>query len=135
MGGRLFLACLLAGGVGGCLTSGVATCGLTAKPHVVAELIFGRNIGDRLGVGEGEFRRFVDEEVTPRFPDGFTVLDGHGQWREGGRIVREPSKVLVVALVEEERGRAELAAIAEAYKARFRQHSVITILRPGCVSF
>ena len=135
MGGRLFLACLLAGGVGGCLTSGVATCGLTAKPHVVAELIFGRNIGDRLGVGEGEFRRFVDEEVTPRFPDGFTVLDGRGQWREGGRIVREPSKVLVVALVEEERGRAELAAIAEAYKARFRQHSVITILRPGCVSF
>ena len=135
MGGRLFLACLLAGGVGGCLTSGVATCGLTAKPHVVAELIFGRNIGDRLGVGEGEFRRFVDEEVTPRFPDGFTVLDGRGQWREGGRIVREPSKVLVVALAEEGRGRAELAAVAEAYKARFRQHSVVAILRPGCVSF
>src|SRR5918995_5538324 len=117
MGGRRFLACPLAGGVGGCLTSGVATCGLTAKPHVVAELIFGRNIGDRLGVGEGEFRRFVDEEVTPRFPDGFTVLDGRGQWREGGRIVREPSKVLVVALTEEGRGRAELAAVAEAYKA------------------
>ena len=135
MGGRLFLACLLAGGVGGCLTSGVVTCEPSAKPRVVAELIFGRNIGDRLGVGEGEFRRFVDEEVTPRFPDGFTVLDGRGQWREGGRIVREPSKVLVVALTEEGRGRAELAAVAEAYKARFRQHSVVAILRPGCVSF
>jgi hypothetical protein len=102
---------------------------------VVAELTFGRNIGDRLGVGEGEFRRFVDEEVTPRSLDGFTLLDERGQWREGGRIVREPSKILLVALAEEGRGQAELAAVAEAYKARFRQHSVVTILRPGCVSF
>ena len=135
MGGRLFLACLLAVGSGGCLTSGVVTCGPTAKPRVVAELIFGRNIGDRLGVGEGEFRRFVDEEVTPRFPDGFTVLDGRGQWRDGGAIVREPSKVLVVALSDEARDRAQLTAIAEAYKVRFQQQSVLTMVRSACLSF
>ena len=30
---------------------------------------------------------------------------------------------------------ARLNEIAEAYKARFKQHSVITIVRPACVSF
>jgi hypothetical protein len=30
---------------------------------------------------------------------------------------------------------ARLNEIADAYKARFKQHSVITIVRPACVSF
>jgi hypothetical protein len=37
---------------------------------LVVELLFGRNIGGRLGVSEKAFRRFVDREVTPRFPNG-----------------------------------------------------------------
>ena len=78
---------------------------------------------------------FLDAEVTPRFPDGFTVLDARGQWRDGGSIVREPSKVLVIALSDESRDRASLSAIADAYKARFRQQSVLTMVRQACVSF
>ncbi len=73
--------------------------------------------------------------MTPRFPDGFTVLDARGQWRDAGAIVREPSKVLVIALQDEARDRAEIAAVAEAYKARFRQQSVLTMVRQACVSF
>jgi hypothetical protein len=111
----------------------VCTGGASAKP--VAELYFGRNIGPRLGVSEAAFRAFLDAEVTPRFPDGFTVLDGRGQWRDGAAIVREPSKVLVVALSEEAHDRAQLTAIAEAYKARFQQQSVLTMVRSACVSF
>ncbi len=26
--------------------------------------------------------RFVDREITPRFPDGLTVLQPVGQWRD-----------------------------------------------------
>jgi hypothetical protein len=86
-------------------------------------------------VSEAGFQAFLDAEVTPRFPDGFTVLDGRGQWRDGRAIVREPSKVLVVALSDEARDRAQLTAIAEAYKARFQQQSVLTMIRSACVSF
>jgi hypothetical protein len=125
------LAPLLAG----CATLQPLGCPGGASPKAVAELYFGRNIGPRLGVSEAQFRSFLDREVTPRFPEGFTVLDAHGQWREGGLIVREPSKVLVVALSDEARDRAELAAVAEAYKARFRQQSVLTMVRSACVSF
>src|SRR5258708_18668971 len=46
-----------------------------------AQLFFGRNVGDKPGVSDADFRRFVDEELTPRFPDGLTVLDGGCPWR------------------------------------------------------
>jgi hypothetical protein len=118
-----------------CLSTAPLTCAGGAAPKPVAELVFGRNIGPSLGVSEAAWRDFVDSEVTPRFPDGFTVLEARGQWRDGAAIVREPSKVLVIALADETRAHAELAAIAESYKARFRQQSVLTIVRPACVSF
>lgn len=121
----------------GCASLQPATCAPGQQAMLTAELLFGRKIGDRIGVGEAAFRRFVDEEVTPRFPDGLTVLDASGQYRDTARavLVREPSKLVLIALKDEPDGRARLAAIAERYKTRFNQQSVGTILRPACVSF
>jgi hypothetical protein len=101
----------------------------------VAHLIFGRNIGATLGVSDADFARFLDEEVTPRFPDGLTVLDGEGQWRDGQTLVKEPSKLLIVTLAGRPGERAALEAIREAYKVRFRQQAVMILTEPGCVSF
>src|SRR3712207_605684 len=101
-----------------CVTLSPVTCTGGGAPKPVAELFFGRNVGTRLAVSEAQWRGFLDAEVTPRFPDDFTVLDARGQWREGDAIVREPSKVLVIALADDARDRRQLAAIAEAYKAR-----------------
>ena len=109
-----------------CISTAPLTCAGGASPKPVAELVFGRNIGPSLGASEAAWRDFVDSEVTTRFPDGFTVLEARGQWLDGAAIVRELSKVLVIALSDEARDRAELAALAEAYKARFRQQSVLT---------
>src|SRR5689334_19268923 len=61
-----------------------AACPDGTRRGIVAQLIFGRNIGNRLGVGEADWIRFLDQEVTPRFPDGLTVLNGRGQWRDTG---------------------------------------------------
>jgi hypothetical protein len=120
----------------GCVTVS-PPCAGAARPQLRAELIFGRNIKGGGVVSEAAWRRFLDEEVTPRFPDGFTVIDGRGQWRGEGqtKIVKEASKVLVVAMPGEAERRARLAAVAEAYKRRFRQESVATLLTPSCVSF
>jgi hypothetical protein len=104
---------------------------------MVAELVFGRNIGDSLGVSEADWNRFLDEEVTPRFPDGLTVLSASGQWRdtERGNVVQEPSKVLVLVLGDKAKDKPRVIEIAAAYKQRFKQQSVLTMLRPACVSF
>jgi hypothetical protein len=105
------------------------------RPTQVAELMFGRNIGRRIGVSEGDFGRFVDREITSRFPNGLTVFNAAGQWREQARIVREPSKVVQIVLPGQIGDIARLNDIVEAYKTRFKQQSVVMIVRPACVSF
>jgi len=112
-------------------------CSAPLKPQQVAELLFGRKIGDRLGVSEREFLNFLDREITPRFPDGLTVYDARGQWRdqERNQIVREPSKVVMIVLPGNPEDMARLSEVAEAYKKRFKQQSVGIVLRPACVMF
>jgi hypothetical protein len=114
-----------------------AACSAPLKPHQVAELLLGRKIGDRLGVSETQFLNFLDREITPRFPDGLTVYDARGQYRDSGRnrIVREPSKVVMIVLPGNPEDMARLNEIADAYKKRFRQQSVGIVLRQACVSF
>lgn len=104
---------------------------------VTAELLFGRNIGDRPGVSDAAFADFLAREITPRFPDGLTVVDARGQWRDGerGRIVREPSKLVLLTFRDESKRRESLSTIVELYKDRFRQQSVLTSLRTSCVTF
>jgi hypothetical protein len=107
------------------------------KPQQVAELMFGRKIGDRVGVSEAQWARFVDREITPRFPDGLTVFDTKGQWRdtERNKIVREPSKLVQIVLPGKAEDADRLKEIAAAYKSRFNQQGVGVIVRGSCVSF
>jgi Protein of unknown function (DUF3574) len=113
------------------------SCHGTQKSRLVAELLFGRDIGHRLGVSESSFARFVAHEITPRFPDGLTVSDATGQWRDGGSgaVIREPSKRVEIVLPGAADDEAKLDAIVAAYEHRFDQQSVVVILRPACVSF
>jgi hypothetical protein len=134
---RLGFVLLLAGAVTGCASLAPLSCAPDQQAMLTAELLFGRKIGDRIGVSATAFRRFVDEEVTPRFPDGLTILDASGQYRDRqrGRLIREPSKLVLIASSDERANREKLAMIAEAYKRRFNQQSVGLILKPACASF
>ena len=85
------------------LLAGCATapqpCPVGASPATIAEAYFGRNVKTRAPVTDAEWARFMADTVTPAFPDGLTVLDGAGQWRNAaGQISREDSKVLLLVL-------------------------------------
>jgi hypothetical protein len=112
-----------------------AACSAPLKPTVAGTAW--RKIGDRLGVSGPQFLNFLDREITPRFPDGLTVYDARGQYRdsERNRIVREPSKVVMIVLPGRPEDMTRLNEIADAYKKRFRQQSVGIVLRQACVSF
>ena len=129
----LLLTLVFAGGAGAQLLD----CRGGQHPTQVAELLFGRNIGNRVGVSEAAWARFVDREIVPRFPDGLTVFDASGRWRDRkrDRVVREPSKIVQIVLPGTPEDVARLNEIAEAYKRRFKQQSVGVIVRPACVSF
>ena len=111
-------------------------CAAPAKAMMRAELMFGRNIGGRLGVTDARWRQFVAQELTPRFPDGLTVIDAQGQWRDPhGVLVREPSKIVVIVTTDDAGARERISAVAAAYKERFQQRSVGVVTRPVCAAF
>jgi hypothetical protein len=111
-----------------------ASCPAGTASRREAELFFGRAMPDGM-VNEAEWQRFVDAEISPRFPGGFTVEDAAGQWQGRAGIVREPSKHLIVVLPGSPGEVENLAAIRAAYKQRFRQDSVLLVLHPACASF
>jgi hypothetical protein len=91
-------------------------------------LFFGRDIPGGGMVSDEEWASFLQEIVTPRFPQGLTVWRADGQWLdEAGRTVEEP--VLVVEVLHPpgaEHDRA-MAEIADEYARRFRQEAVLRV--------
>lgn len=106
-------------------------CPATLHGVRTAELFFGAPAS-----GEAGWKAFVDEEMTPRFPDGLTVLDAYGQWRRpDGPISREPSKVVMIVLPGRADDRARLDGLIDAYKKRFHQLSVLLVEHRECARF
>jgi hypothetical protein len=132
------LACgVLAAGVASVAAAAEDSCAAPQHAMQQIELMFGRNIGGRLGVSEAAWSRFLAREVTPRFPDGLTVVDASSQWRDKdrGALVREPSKLLTIVTAEDPSTPDKIAAIVAAYRQQFRQQSVAVITRPVCAAF
>ncbi len=99
-------------------------------------LFLGLSQGDGGTVSEEEWRAFLADTVTPRFPDGLTVLSGNGQWRDsGGAIVREGSKLLIIYAPPGGEGGRAIDEISEEYERRFQQESVLRVIDAACVSF
>ena len=114
------------------------SCPAGASTATIAEAYFGQNVKTRAPVSQAEWARFMAEVVTPAFPDGLTVLDGAGQWRNAaGQISREDSKVLLLVLLGQDQAAASarLAPVTAAWKARFAQESVLAVFRTGCAAF
>jgi hypothetical protein len=123
--------------IAGCATSRPAVCTGDARPQVRDLLYFGTAIPGGTGtVSATDWDAFLRDTVTPRFPDGLTVLAANGQWRGAdGVVVREPSYVLELLHPGEASAEREIAAIVQAYKTRFRQEAVMRVTSPACVSF
>lgn len=126
-------ALLLVLAVGACAQPTPPVCTAPLKPAVAIDLFFGR---DKPGGGEvtdAEWVAFVTEVVTSRFPDGLSVFDSSGQYREpNGRIVRERSKRLAVIVFDAPAHKAKVIEIVEAYKQRFGQYSVFRVEQLVC---
>ena len=106
-----------------------------AVPFVRTELFFGTARPDGV-VTEEEFRKFIDIEVTRRFPDGLTVLKGDGQFRgQDNVIIKEASFVLILLYPYEgsEKSSQRIQRIRDLYKEQFDQESVLRVDDPFVV--
>lgn len=106
-----------------------------AMPFVRTELYFGTARPDGV-VTEAEFREFVDQHVTPRFPDGLTLIKGDGQFRSGGNdVIKEQSFVLILLYPFDtlDEGLRRIERIRTLYKQKFDQQSVVRVDDPYIV--
>jgi hypothetical protein len=86
-------------------------------------------------LNDRDLRRFVDQEVTPRFPDGVTVVDGGGQWKGfENKMIREASKVVLVVLPAAGDSHGKVEAVRIAYRSRFKQEPLVVLPPPACVT-
>ena len=110
-----------------------------ASGWVDTELYFGLGPADHpgLGVSEAEWRAFLDQEVTPRFPDGLSVFDVYGQWQGKNESTPERlrSKMLVILYPDTPENRAKIDAIRQAWKQKTGDQSVLRVTLPADVSF
>lgn len=101
------------------------------------ELYFGSQKPDGAAVTEAEFEEFVDEIVTPRFPDGLTLLTGYGQFRNSANVIVEEQSFVMILLYprDDKAAGAEIEEIRTAYKDAFAQESVLRVDSLERVSF
>jgi hypothetical protein len=127
----------------GCAGQGAATtptplaaCAVGDSAMVRDVAYFGRNRPDGGVVSDDEWRRFLDEVVTPRFPSGLTVVEATGQWRgETGLVEQERSELVTLLHDGGEAARQSVTEVAAEYKRRFRQEAVLRERLSTCARF
>ena len=141
---HLLLSLLLAASLAGCGTAGgrprLASDRLDPLPGgttlIRSELLFGRSRPDGSTISDAQWRAFVDDHVTPRFPDGLTIVDASGQYRtRSGELVREASKIVILLHGPDAKSRAAIEEIRALYRKLFDQESVLLISGVARVAF
>lgn len=100
-----------------------------------SEVYFGLSRPDGTLVSADAFGTFVAAEIAPRFPDGFTILNAQGHWREAdGDLVTEESRLLILFTTTPAQARA-IDEICHAYRDQFGQEAVLRATSPAWVTF
>ncbi len=102
---------------------------------VLDQLYLGMNTPEG-NVSEEEWKHFIDTVVSTKFPKGFTVIDGYGQWLGNNRQVsKESTKVLQIAHENRPEEDQKVEEIIQTYKSEFEQEAVLRITTCSWVEF
>jgi hypothetical protein len=100
-------------------------------------LYFGRSVAGRSEVTDAAWRDFRDHVITPALPNGYTMLDGEGAWRNprSNVTISEATKILVVAMPDSPESQSVINGIRSNWQHRFHQFVVGMTVQTGCGSF
>jgi hypothetical protein len=118
----------------------VVSCAPGFDPYIRSELYFGTTLPEGTATTSDDWQHFLDTQITPRFPDGLTVLTGYGQWRNSQGVITKEGSILLIILYPVETAQessTKLEEIRELYKEQFHQESVLRAddALPVCTSF
>lgn len=101
----------------------------TTPEWIQVDLYFGRNIGQTQRVTERQFQAFVNQQITPRFPDGLTLYNAAGQYLDSqGNLILERSKVVTLILEDTQANEAAIDQIMQQYQQQYQQEAVLEVV-------
>lgn len=109
-----------------------------AHRGIEVSLLFGLTRPDGRPITDAEWQAFLRRAVTPRFPDGLSVFQAGGQWRDRAsqQVTTEPSRIVWIATRPDAPDlTTRLDAIRAEYRHDFQQQSVGLVIRTGCQAF
>src|SRR5689334_20768224 len=102
-------------------------CSAGERSAVQDTLYFGTGKTNGVVTAE-EWAGFLEKTVTPRFPQGLTISEASGQWRDAnGSLVREATHVLQLVHPGDAASEKSVAEIVAAYKTQFKQEAVLRV--------
>lgn len=97
-------------------------------------LYFGLSLPKGGAISEKQWQAFLADTVSPRFPDGLTVVSAVGQWRDPKSKSAKPNseKTKIVILIRADTPAADksVAEIKAVYLKRFHQIAVLQTDQP-----
>jgi hypothetical protein len=83
-------------------------------------------------ISEKQWQAFLADTVTPRFPDGLTVIPATGQWRNPkvAKTISEQTKVVIIVHADTPASTKAVAEVKAIYLKRFHQISVFQTDQP-----
>jgi hypothetical protein len=112
----------------GCATTPAPTERDSASPCRRSELYFGQKTDAGAAISGQQWSDFVATNIARRFPDGFTICDATGSWRNAQNGVQsEPTKILVLLYPQATAAAVDqqLSALAQDYIRDFHQEAVL----------
>jgi hypothetical protein len=101
---------------------------LAGTEMVRTELFCGLTRPGGADITDAEFKSFLDEIVSVRYPIGYTVLSAEGRWREQTGITRvEPTRVILILHEPTPEENLKIEQIRSMYKTRFSQEAVLRV--------
>src|SRR5580692_321716 len=132
---RTIASMILLGLLSACTSLPAMNCKAHEQPEVQDTLYFGTGTSSGFVTNEA-WTSFLAGTITPRFPQGLTVLDASGQWLSAnGKLAHEATHVLQIVHPNDDHSDRLIAEIISAYTMQFKQESVLRVTVNACVSF
>ncbi len=108
----------------------------STKILIKDELYFGLSKPGGKTVSEAEWQFFLNRVITPRLPDGLTVMDVYGQYLDNsGKLTKEKTKLVILIYQNSQTQNQKVEEIIASYKKTFQQESVLRVTSSVKVSF
>ena len=105
---------------------------LDGGAYETIDFFFGLSIkGDKVGVTEADWNRFLNTHIIKAFEYGFSVTDQQGAWREDGETKTERSKRVTAIVPISPDNAQKILKLTDTYRTLFRQDSVLVNRYPS----